>query len=478
MEMMNRIGWIKSGREASFRFGACCLLAMLTLSFCSEKADDGPIIIDERDQGMSLKNTMAIDKVWSGHPVGFSLLTHGNRQYIAYYNEDRHMTVGQRNLEDASFERFTLPVFDREEGEGTSTILNWDSHNSVTLAVDKEGFIHLSGNMHVHPLTYFKSTKPHDISSLKQEMKMVGRNEQRCTYPKFMTSREGELIFHYRDGGSGNGNEIYNIYDTESGKWSRLLDAPLTDGRGEMNAYASQPTLREDDWYHMYWVWRDTPDCETNHDLSYIKSPDLINWYNAFEEPVRVPVTIEQQSVIVDPIPPGGGIINLAAKLCLDENQQALMGYHKYDEAGNLQFYVARARDGKWTSKQVTDWNYRWEFSGRGSIDFEVRVGTFERRDDGNYELGYQHVEYGNGTILLDKELNPIGKVLKPESYVAGLQPEDDFPGLGVRSAGDLGKSENGRTYMLKWETLARNRDRPHPEPLPAPSQLYLLELE
>ena len=30
-----------------------------------------------------------------------------------------------------------------------------------------------------------------------------------------MLSKEQELIFHYRDGSSGNGNEIYNIYDTQ-----------------------------------------------------------------------------------------------------------------------------------------------------------------------------------------------------------------------------------------------------------------------
>ncbi len=35
------------------------------------------------------------------------------------------------------------------------------------------------------------------------------------------------------------------------------------------------PHLWHDNWYHVWWVWRDTPDCSTNHDLSYMKSPDL-----------------------------------------------------------------------------------------------------------------------------------------------------------------------------------------------------------
>ena len=135
---------------------------------CSGEQSDAPIIIDESDQGLEVQKILAIDHVWAGHAVGFSLMTRGNRQYIAYYNEDRHMTVGQRNLDEEAFDLLTLPVFDREEGKGTSTILNWDSHNSVTLGIDKKGYIHLSGNMHVHPITYFKSTRPNDIHSLKQ----------------------------------------------------------------------------------------------------------------------------------------------------------------------------------------------------------------------------------------------------------------------------------------------------------------------
>ena len=238
------------------------------------------------------------------------------------------MVVGQRNLDEDNFHLHILPATYRETPGGTSTVLGWDSHNSVTLGIDKDGFIHLSGNVHVHPLTYFRSTKPNDISTLEQIFEMVGTEEKRTTYPHFMLTKEGELLYHYRDGGSGNGNEIYNIYDCETKNWSRLLDTPLTDGQGLMNAYQTQPTLLKDGWYHMYWVWRDTPDCSTNHDLSYMKSPDLKNWYNAFDEPIQMPATLDEKSLIVDPIPPEGGIINLAAKIFLDEKKNPVFVYH------------------------------------------------------------------------------------------------------------------------------------------------------
>ncbi|MDZ7606266.1 MAG: BNR-4 repeat-containing protein [Cyclobacteriaceae bacterium] len=71
-----------------------------------------------------------------------------------------------------------------------------------------------------------------------------------------------------------------------------------------MNAYQSQPKLLADDWYHVYWVWRDTPDCSTNDDLSYIKSPHPITWYNVHGEKITMPATLGNSSIIVDPIPP------------------------------------------------------------------------------------------------------------------------------------------------------------------------------
>jgi hypothetical protein len=457
------------------------LLQVLILATfgCTQKQTTQSITIDESNQTETIAQTIKIDSVWAGHPVGFCLFTHENRQYIAYYNAKRNMVVGQRNMDEENFQLHIMSPTSRETAGGTSTVLGWDSHNFVTIGIDKEGFIHLSGNVHVHPLTYFRSKLPNDISTLEQVYEMVGTEEKRTTYPHFMLTKEGELLYHYRDGGSGNGNEIYNKYSCETITWSRMLDVPLTDGQGLMNAYQTQPTIMKDGWYHMYWVWRDTPDCSTNHDLSYMKSPDLKNWYNAFGEQIKIPATLDEKSLIVDPIPPKGGIINLAAKMVLDEKNNPVFAYHKYDSVGNLQFYTARIIDEKWIYKQVTNWDYRWEFSGNGSINSEVRIKGFNKRSDGNYEIDYWHIKYGNGTILLNDKFESIGKVLKPKPFGTDLKIEGTFPGLEVRTTGDLGNTEDENVrYVLKWETIDRNRDRPREKPWPESSQMYLYKLK
>ncbi|MEZ5044775.1 MAG: BNR repeat-containing protein [Saprospiraceae bacterium] len=452
---------------------------VLTLIGCQQAPTHQAISVDERNHTESIAATIKIDSVWAGHPVGFCLLTDENRQYIAYYNAQRNMVVGQRGLDDPTFSLTILPATSRETAGGTSTVLGWDSHNYVTIGIDKQGFIHLSGNVHAHPLTYFRSRLPGDISTLEQIFEMTGEAEKRTTYPRFFKTREGELIYTYRDGGSGNGNQIYNLYDTATKSWSRLLEEPLTDGQGQMNAYISSPQLREDDWYHTYWVWRDTPDCSTNHDLSYMKSPDLKNWFNAFGEKVDLPATIEDKHTVVDPIPVKGGIINLAAKLAFDKNKNPVFAYHKYDSTGNLQFYTAQMEGKKWVYKQITDWDYRWEFSGNGSINKEVNIKAFRKRKDDFYEINYWHIKYGNGTILLNDQFESIGQVLKSDPFDASLGIEGDFPGLQVQTSEDIGQvSEENTRYILKWESLNRNRDGARPKPWPAPSQLYLYKLK
>jgi hypothetical protein len=37
-----------------------------------------------------------VEKVWNGHPAGFSLLTHHDDQFVADYNEKREMTIASR----------------------------------------------------------------------------------------------------------------------------------------------------------------------------------------------------------------------------------------------------------------------------------------------------------------------------------------------------------------------------------------------
>jgi len=412
--------------------------------------------------GARVEESLDIGRVWAGHKVGFCMLTEGERQYVAYYDEQRRMTVAMRRLESDEWEYKRL-----------DSKLGWDSHNYVTMAIDSEGYVHLSGNMHCVPLIYFRTTKPYEIGSFERVANMVGREEKRCTYPKFFEGAGGELIFTYRDGGSGNGNQIYNVYDVEKKQWRRLLDEPLTDGKGLMNAYIVGPMRGADGWFHICWVWRDTPNCYTNHDLSYARSKDMVHWETAAGKAVELPMTVDTEGLIVDPVPVKGGMINGNTRIGFDSKGRVIISYHKFDEGGKTQVYNARFEAGRWRIRQASDWDYRWFFEGGGTIHFEIRVSGVVA-EDGFLTQSYRHDKYGGGAWKLDDQsLMPIGKVGEKTAWPKELnKPESDFPGMTVRLAKDIGGGgERGVEYVIRWETLGVNRDRAW-EKTPSPSML------
>lgn len=409
-----------------------------------------------------------VDRVWAGHPVGFFLLTAGDHQYVAYYDADRVMTVASREL---SQDVWTKQRLDSK--------VAWDSHNGIVMARDAAGRLHLAGNMHVHPLVYFRTAQPDDITTFQAIHRMVGRDEERCTYPQFISRPDGALIFFYRDGASGRGRQFFNLYHVESETWQRLFDAPMWDGGEEMSAYPSGPILGPDGWWHVCWMWRDTPDCATNHTLCYARSRDLEHWETISGRPLSLPITPDNAEVIVDATPVGGGMINIGHRVGFDHERRPILTYHRYDDAGRSQIFAARWEQEAWSIRPISDWEYRWEFGGGGTIVGEISADPIRPDGAGLLQQEYHHSRYGSGTWILDETTLSIREVrrIAPVLPVALRAVESSFPGMQVRTASDAGRAARGR-YILRWETLPPNRDRPRDPPYPPPSRLEVILLE
>jgi len=419
-------------------------------------------------QRAELVAKVPVDRVWSGHPVGFAFQAHKGRLYAAYYDADRRMMIA--SCAEASPKNWTRQALPQK--------LGWDSHNYVTFTFDDRDDIHLSGNMHCHPLVYYRTAKPLDLTSFERVPQMVGTREKRCTYPQFMRGAAKELIFHYRDGGSGNGDEIYNVYDASKKQWSRLLDRPLSDGKGEMNAYFAGPKLGPDGWFHLAWVWRDNPKCETNHNLSYMRSRDLCHWETVAGQPVVLPVSLETPDLVVVPTARShSGLINVGVNLGFDAEKRVIITYHKYDARGFSQIYNTRYENGMWVNHQATDWDWRWEFSGCGSVVCEVIAGAVFCGEGGKLAQTFRTLRQGNSTLTLDPVTLKVGAPYQAKSKdrlpSAVKQLEGKFPGL-ERHTIHVKSDTPGVHYYFTWETLGPNRDRPWPQPWPEPSNLTL----
>lgn len=441
---------------------ACLILSALPVLL--------PQLLAEPQAQWRVTEEVELGLVPAGFPVGFCLLSTPERQYVAYYDQQRRMTVASRRIHAKEWQRKVLP----------STI-GWDSHNYVTMAVDGEGHLHVSGNMHNDPLVYFRTRTAGDIATLQAEP-MTGKLEKRVTYPRFMKDAGGRLLFTYRHGGSGNGFNLWNRYDPAQKSWSRLLDVPLLDGQGMTNAYPTLPR-RNGDWFHMIWVWRDTPDCATNHHLSYARSRDMVNWESAFGDAQKLPLTIERPELWVDPAPAGSGMINGGQELTFDSKGRPLVVYHRADGNGHMQLYAARPEGGTWQRQVLTQWQQAVPFGGNGSMGFiGISIRELSRVTKGVLAVSYRHKDYGVGHIAFDEEsLKPLDGVALPPARDPRQvsRKRGQFPGLAIRRAEDSGDSgEKHVRYLLVWETLGPNHDRPRQEPLPEPSMLRLYRLQ
>ena len=125
------------------------------------------------------------------------------------------------------------------------------------------------------------------------------------------------------------------------------------------------PVQDERGMFHVCWVWRETSDCSTNHDLCYARSPDLVHWEKSDGAPLKLPITLAFAEV-VDPVPQGGGIINGNTKVGFDAEGRVILSYHKHDDEGHTQVYNARRENDGWKIVQATDWDYHWGLRWRG----------------------------------------------------------------------------------------------------------------
>ena len=403
---------------------------------------------------------LQVAPVWSGHPVGFAIDTAGERQYVAFYDAERRMTVAARALGSTEWSFKRLP-----------SRLGWDSHGEVVLATDGAGLLHVAGNMHGDPLVYFRSREPYDLESLERAG-MIGSRERKVTYPRFVRDAAGELLFHYRDGSSGNGVHIFNRWNAEAGRWSRHLDRPLFDGRGEMSAYMTGPLPGPDGRFHLVWVWRDTPSGATNHDLSYASSADLVRWETAAGEPLTLPITPAAKSAVVDPVAAGGGLAGIAFNIGWDGAGSPVLNYVKYDAAGSSQLYNARWEGSGWKIHRTSDWSWRWELDVTGSLPMSIVTDPVRLDDNGRLLQRFRHVEEGGGVWVLDPETLRPRQTLEPPGAMARLRrPESPASGMEVR---ELVFDRTGE-YLLHWETLPHNRDRRRQGPPPPPAKLRVL---
>jgi hypothetical protein len=165
-------------------------------------------------QEFPLPSTLRGDYSWIGAQ---SIATFGDIQYCVWVGADRKARISRR-LFNREWE--TAVDLSAQSGSVLTADFDLDSHNTIVVHVDGDGYVHVSGNMHADALLYMRSTTPGVLTAWSSGM--VGSLETSVTYPQFVTAKDGNTFFWYRTGSSGDGDWVLNKWSSITLTWTRV----------------------------------------------------------------------------------------------------------------------------------------------------------------------------------------------------------------------------------------------------------------
>lgn len=340
--------------------------------------------------------TTEIGTGWSKNSINATIfrtnsITSDHRfQFVSFYDSTGHVVLAKRDFYGNGWQIRTTDFKGNVE----------DAHNVICLGLDGRGYLHMAWNHHNNRLNYARSTTPY--STELEVIEMVGENELKVTYPEFYRFNNGDLLFTYRDGSSGDGNLILNYYNAKDQIWSRINDV-IIDGQYERNAYW-QIAIDASDAIHLSWVWRETGDVATNHDLCYAVSKDYgETWERSNGQSYALPIDINNAEVIV-PIPENSELINQTSMTTDLDGKPYIATFWRAADTDKVQIYMVYPDEtGHWTKSQVTRRLTDFKLRGGGTKKMPIsRPQIFVLDDEEGKEAGviYRDEERGNKVTL------------------------------------------------------------------------------
>ncbi|KAK9380779.1 uncharacterized protein V2V93DRAFT_369568 [Kockiozyma suomiensis] len=311
-----------------------------------------------------------------------AITTFAGAEYAAAYKPSikgdptspRLIILGRRLLDVRDWEVITLTDYEQVKDDG---------HNVVCIGISGDGVVHLSWDLHGDKINY-RASKPglaldpsrswtaeeflpiqNDISGI--ELTMV-------TYPRFLRLIGGDLLFEFRIGKSGLGDDYLYRYSCKPGRWAPVGTLNGLYLRGiENNAYINGIDQDTYGRIHVSWTYRDyvedRPEFlsdkvkrtatrnagpngpENNHDLYYIYSDDDgISWCNTLGVDLELPVTPDAYGILIYEIPKFSGIMN-------QEGQTTDLsgGFHVLNRQDGFYYHYYRSPIGVWSKSTILD---------------------------------------------------------------------------------------------------------------------------
>jgi hypothetical protein len=283
-----------------------------------------------------------------------SVVTWRDAQFVAYYDSGQYLVIAMRRHGSDLW-------VTRKTGYRGNAL---DAHNSISIMVDGDGFLHVAWDHHNTPLRYCKSLTPASMD-LSPPVQMTGIEDQRVSYPEFYRLPNGDLLFLYRSGESGKGNLVINRYYTKEKRWE-LVHKNLIDGEGIRNAYwqfysDNQGTI------HLSWVWRESADVSSNHDLCYARSRDGGHtWENSEGKKYVLPITSATAEYACK-ISQGSELINQTSMSADEKSNPFIATYWRTPDSSIPQYRIVYKKGSDWKKLDLDFRTTAFSLSGMGT---------------------------------------------------------------------------------------------------------------
>ncbi|MBN1182195.1 MAG: BNR repeat-containing protein [Bacteroidales bacterium] len=354
--------------------------------------------------------TLLTGQLHSQNPVGYgwaknsinvpvfrknSVVTFNGIQYTAFYDSNACVVLAKRHLGEDKWETNITQY----KGDVK------DAHRSISIGIDGNGYLHMAWDHHNNALNYCIGKEPGSLI-MGTKTEMIGSLEDDVTYPEFFILADGNMIFMYRYGISGRGNLVINKYDIKTKTWSRLHDV-LISGENVRNAYW-QSCVDKNGTIHVSWVWRETWDVSTNHDMCYAKSTDGgVTWTKSNGDVYTIPITASTAEY-VSRIPQKSELINQTSMYADSDGHPYICSYWTPEGSTIPQYHLIYYSDTAWKTLQISNRATPFSLSGGGTKKIPIsrpQLVVDDRYDSIIVYLIYRDEERGS-KVSVNKSLN------------------------------------------------------------------------
>lgn len=318
---------------------------------------------------------VALGDAWAGNTVNtvifrhHGIFSHNGWQYTAFYVDQHTLRVIQRNLNNNELLQSDI--------KGDYNIK--DAHNSISLGMDRDGYIHISYDHHGTQLKYRRSLAPECIANWSDELAMTGQRESKVTYPAFlMPSESAPLQLLYRDGNHQKGSAFIKQYHEAEQCWQDSDTAILSGSANHpwtSNAYWNHPVRDHNGNLHLSFVWRTHSIGEeqqiNNLNICYAQSFDNGNsWHSSNLKPFQLPIT-QVNAEVIWPVSPGSNLINQCS-MAVDSQNRPHIVFYANDAEGIVQYQHLWFNGKKWKHQTISNRTMPFNLCGGGTLRIPI----------------------------------------------------------------------------------------------------------